>query len=170
VCERISGEFPNISVFHGELTDMELLKQENIGDADLCVAMTEDEETNILTCILSKRLGCKKASSLIMHPEYEKLIESIGIDVPLAPRKLLASKVYSRLSSKSILELLEISEDLDVIETIVPDEINGKRVSEVGKDLCGLVVAVKRGNEAEIVKGNTVLHSGDTIICVEKRG
>ena len=169
ICEKISGEFPNISVFHGELTDMELLKQENIGDADLCVAMTEDEETNILTSILSKRLGCKRASALIMHPEYEKLIESIGIDVPLAPRKLLASKVYARLSSRSILELLEISEDLDVVETIVPSDVDGKRVSEISKDLCGLVVAVKRNGEAEIVKGNTVLHEGDTIICVEKK-
>ncbi len=169
VCERISGEFPNISVFHGELTDMELLKQENIKNADLCIAMTEDEETNILTCILSKRLGCKRASSLIMHPEYEKLIESIGIDVPLVPRKLLASKVYTRLSSKSILEFLEISENLDVVEVVVPDNIAGKRVSEVGKELCGLVVAVKRENGTEIVKGNTVLHSGDTIICVERR-
>jgi len=169
VCEKISGQFPGVSVFHGEFTDMELLKEEKIGEADFSIAMTEDEETNILTSILAKRLGCKKVAALIMHPEYESLIGSIGVDVPLAPRKLLASKVYTQLSSKSILEFLEISEDLDIVEKMVSEKMDGVKVSEMDRDYCGLIIAVKRDREAEIVKGDTILHSGDIIVCVEKR-
>jgi trk system potassium uptake protein TrkA len=169
ICETISGNFPDVSVFHGELTDVELLKSENIGNADLTISLTENEETNILSAILAKRLGAKKTCSLVIHPEYEKIVESIGIDVPLMPRKLIASKVYRSLSKRGILELLELSENIDIVEFSIPPGLSGKKVSELGNKICNLIVAVKRGEKVFLARGDTELKKDDTVICIEKR-
>lgn len=168
-CEKVAGEFPGIEVFHGELTDVELLKSEGIEKTDLVVALSEDEELNVLTGILSKKLGAGKASALITHPEYEKIVPSVGIDVPLVPRKLLASKVYRQLSRRKYLEIVELSEEIDVVETEVPESRAGKKIKEVGNELCGLVVAIKRKDGVEIAKGETRLEKGDKLICITRR-
>ncbi|TCK05248.1 NAD-binding protein [Phorcysia thermohydrogeniphila] len=168
-CESVSGKFPGVDVFHGEFTDVELLKEEGIGNSDLTVSLSDDEETNILASILAKKLGTKKVCSLILHPEYENIVESIGIDVPLIPRKLLASKVYRQLSRKGFLEVFELSDSLEVVEMTVPKKFSGKTVSELRDSICGLIVAVKKENETKLAKGDTVLLSGETVICIEKR-
>jgi trk system potassium uptake protein TrkA len=166
-CEEVAGKFPKVDVFHGEISDVELLKGEGIGKADLVISVTNDEEDNILSSILSKQLGAKKACALIFHPEYEGIINSIGIDVPIVPRKLLASKVYRMLSRKKLLEIFELSKDLEVVELEVSDKNDGKRLKDA--NLCNLVVAVKNETGTEIAKGDTLLHKGDVLICIKKR-
>jgi len=163
-CEEISGKYPEVDVFFGEPTDAELLKQEGIDRADLVVSITEDEEANILSAILSKRLGAKRACALITHPEYEEIVESIGIDIPIAPRKVLAAKVYRQLSRRKFLEIVELSDNLDVVEIDVEKESLVK-----DSDVCGLIVAVKRDGETEIATGSTLLKPKDKLICVVER-
>jgi len=171
VCEEVAGLFPGVMVFHGELTDVELLKEEGIDRADLTVAVSNDEETNILSAILSKRLGCKRACSLIFHPEYEDIVGSIGVDIPIVPRKLIASKVYRKLSRRGILEVLELSENLDILEIKV-EQTGSFLVKDAKKKLkgtCNLIVAVKRGEEVMLATGDTEIREGDVIICVKRR-
>jgi len=163
-CEELSGKYPNIDVFFGEPTDAELLKEEGIDRADLVVSITEDEEANILSAVLAKRMGAKKSCALITHPEYEDIVVSIGIDIPIAPRKVLAAKVYRELSKRKFLEIVELSENLDVVETVVEKE---GTVKEIGT--CGLIIAVKRNGETRIATGSTLLKPGDRLICVVER-
>ncbi|RUM87149.1 MAG: potassium transporter TrkA, partial [Thermovibrio sp.] len=166
-CEEIAGKFPQVDVFHGEFSDAELLKEEGIERADLVISITDDEEANILSAVLSKQLGAKKSCALIFHPDYEGVVSSIGVDVPIVPRKLLASKVYRLLSRRKFLEIFELSRDLEVVEVKVDKELDGKKIKE--SDLCYLVVAVKGRRGTEIAKGDTPLHEGDTLICIKKR-
>ncbi len=166
-CEEISGKFPKVDVFHGEFSDIEFLKEEGIEKADLSVSITEDEELNILSAVLCKKLGVRKTLALIMHPEYEGIVTSIGIDVPIVPRKLLASKVYRQLSRKKFIDIFELSEDLEIVEMKVPGESASKQVKDA--NMCNLIIAVKRGESTELARGSTVLKSGDTLICIKKR-
>jgi len=162
--EELSALFNRVDFFLGEPTDAELLREEGVDRADLVVALTEDEEVNILSSVLAKKMGAKRACALITHPAYEEIVESIGIDIPVAPRKVLASKVYRQLSKRKFLELLELSEKLDVVETLVEEETT---VSESSR--CGLIIAVKRNGETEIATGSTILKPGDKLICVVER-
>ena len=166
-CEEISGKFPKVDVFHGEISDIEFLKEEGIERTDLSVSITEDEELNILSAVLCKKLGVRKTLALIMHPEYEGIVTSIGIDVPIVPRKLLASKVYRQLSRKKFIDILELSEDLEIVEMKVPEESASKQVKDAS--LCNLIIAVKKGESTELARGSTLLESGDTLICIKKR-
>lgn len=166
-CEEVSGKFPKVDVFHGEFSDVEFLKEEGIDRADLSVSITEDEEQNVLSAVLCKKLGVKKTLALIMHPEYEKIVSSIGIDVPLIPRKLLASKVYRQLSRKKFIDLFELSEDLEIVEIEVPSKSVDKQVKDA--DLCNLIIAVKKEKGIELARGSTLLEGGDKLICIKKR-
>jgi len=168
-CEEIAGEFPEIDVLHGEVTDVDLLKSEGIDKAGLVVAITEDEEDNVLSCILAKKLGAKRAAALIAHTEYENIIESIGIDTPIVPRKLLASRVYTTLSSKSLLDVFELRDNLEIVEIEVGKEWDGKKIMEIKCKECPLVLALKRGTEIEVVGGDTVVKEGDILICIREK-
>ncbi|WP_456436361.1 NAD-binding protein [Thermovibrio ammonificans] len=171
VCEEIAGKFPNVMVLHGEPTDVELLKEEEIEKADLTVAVSDDEESNVLSAILAKKFKCKRACALIFHPEYETIIESIGVDIPIVPRKLIASKVYRSLSKRAVLEFLELAENLDVIEIRVSAErsFKVKEAKQFLKGECNLIIAIKRGNTVLLATGETVIEPGDTVICVKRR-
>ncbi len=162
--QELSGRFQNVDVFFGELTDTELLKEEGIDRADLVVSVSEDEENNILSAVLSKKLGAKKTCALITHPEYEEIIESIGIDLPIAPRKVLASKVYRKLSKRKFFEIVELSEKVDVVETVVDKEVMVKDFKN-----CGLIIAVNRDGKVHLATGLTKLKPGDKLICVVER-
>ncbi len=166
-CEEVSGRFPGVDVFHGEFSDIEFLKEEGIEKADLSISITDDEEENILSAVLCKKLGVKKTLALIMHPEYERIVTSIGIDVPVIPRKLLASKVYRQLSHRKFIDLFELSEELEIVEMEVPKKSASKQVRDA--NLCNLIVAVKKGEKVELARGSTVLEEGDTLICIKKR-
>ncbi len=167
-CEEIAGQFPDVSVLHSEVTNVKLLKSEGIEDADVAIAITEDEENNILFGILSKRLGAKKAVALVAHPEYESIIESIGIDSPVVPRKLIASKVYRNLSHRGLVEMFELQENVEVFEKELGKEFEGRLLSDIPTKECPLVLGIKRENEVEIAIGNTVLREGDVIICIRE--
>ncbi len=167
-CEEIAGHFPDVSVLHSEVTNVNLLKAEGIEDADITISITDDEENNILSCILSKRLGAKKVVALVAHPEYESIIESIGIDSPIVPRKLIASKVYRNLSHRGLVEMFELQENIEVFEKELGEEFDGKLLSDIPQKECPLVLGVKREDEIEIAIGNTMLRKGDVIICIRE--
>jgi len=167
-CEEIAGHFPDVSVLHSEVTNVNLLKAEGIEDADIAISITDDEENNILSCILSKRLGAKKVVALVAHPEYESIIESIGIDSPIVPRKLIASKVYRNLSHRGLVEMFELQENIEVFEKELGEEFDGKLLSDIPQKECPLVLGIKREDEIEIAIGNTMLRKGDVIICIRE--
>ena len=102
-----------------------------------------------------------------MHPEYESIVTSIGIDVPVIPRKLLASKVYRQLSHRKFIDIFELSEDLEVVEIKVPEKSLNRQIKDA--NLCNLIVAVKKKSGTELAKGDTLLEAGDTLICIKKR-
>ena len=167
-CEELSGKFPKVDVFHGEFSDIEFLKEEGIDKTDLSVSITEDEEENVLSAVLCKKLGVKKTLALIVHPEYERIVTSIGIDVPLVPRKLLASKVYRQLSRRKFIDIFELSEDLEIVEVEVTENSADKQVKDA--ELCDLIVAVKKVDGVELARGDTLLKEGDKLICIKRKG
>jgi len=166
-CDEIAEKFPGVSVIFSEFTDSETLLHEGIENADLSVVMSKDEEVNILTGVLLKKIGSKRVCTIIENPEYEKIAESIGIDNVIIPRKLLASKVYREISLRGVLELLEFG-GIDIFELEVSKKLAGKTVYEIRKDLKGVVAFIRKEKEIKIARGSTILDEGDVLICVRK--
>ena len=164
-CEQIAEENPEVMVIHGKYTDEELLKKEEISEADLVISASYGED-GILACILAKRLGAKKVLALIEKPEYEEIAVSLGIDIPIVARKLVARKVYRKIKHKGFVDVFELKKDLNVYEKFVDKKLEGKKVSEISTKNF-IILGMKRDDTMYIVSGDTVLHEGDTLIVLE---
>ncbi len=93
----ISDQLSNTIVLHGSALDQNILSQVDIQDADLMVTLTNNDQTNILSAAMAKRLGCKSAMALVNNPSYQELTASIGIDAHINPRAVTISRVLQHV-------------------------------------------------------------------------
>jgi len=89
----IADQLKRTVVLHGSALDQKLLAEADIQDADLMVALTNDDQVNILASVMAKRLGCKANLALINNPNYHEFTRTLGIDAYVNPRVVTISKV-----------------------------------------------------------------------------
>jgi len=85
-CRYLSDTLDSTVVLQGSASDRDLMLEENIADADLFLALTNDDEANIMSSLLAKRLGAKKVMSIINNPAYVDLIQGGEIDIAISPQ------------------------------------------------------------------------------------
>lgn len=100
--EYVAAKLPNVRVLCGNALDEEILKEANVGEAQMMVAVSNDDEVNILCSLLSKRLGCKRAITLVNSMSLTPLVGSLGIDVTINPREATVSTILHHIRSGRI--------------------------------------------------------------------
>jgi trk system potassium uptake protein TrkA len=83
--ERLAAELNNTLVLAGDVTDEELLEAENVGDMDVYCALTNDDENNIMSSLLARRMGARKVIALINRSSYVNLVQAGQIDIAISP-------------------------------------------------------------------------------------
>ena len=96
-CEKLSAKLQKTMIIHAEGTDIRVLLDEGVADADVFIAATENDETNILCSLLCKRHGTKRTLCLVNRPEFLDLAPSLGVDACVSPR-LSAAASHRTLS------------------------------------------------------------------------
>jgi len=94
---QIADQLRKTVVLHGSALDQKLLLEADIEDADLMVALTNNDQVNILSSVMAKRLGCKSNLTLINNPSYQDLTKTIGIDAYINPRNVTISRVLQHV-------------------------------------------------------------------------
>jgi trk system potassium uptake protein TrkA len=89
----VADELRRTVVLHGSALDQKLLMEADIQRSDLMVALTNDDQVNILSSVMAKRLGCKSNLVLINNPTYHEFVNTLGIDASVNPRTVTISKV-----------------------------------------------------------------------------
>ncbi len=84
-------------VINGSSLDQEILVEADVQDADLIVALTNDDQVNILTSVMAKRLGCKANMALINNPSYHDFTRTLGIDAHINPREVTISRILQHV-------------------------------------------------------------------------
>jgi trk system potassium uptake protein TrkA len=85
-CDYLATELPSdVLILHGDSTDEELMDDENVQDMDLFLALTSDDEDNIMACLLAKRMGARRVLALINRKAYADLVQGTTIDIALSP-------------------------------------------------------------------------------------
>lgn len=170
-CQLLSSKLKKGLVLCGDGTDIDLLMEEGISDADVVICITEDDKLNLLLALMAKHLGAKKTIVRVARNEYIELMEKVGVDVVLSSRLLSAGEVLrfvrkGGIVSVSLLEGAQ-AEALEIIvgkNSIV--ENKALRDIELPKDC--LLCAIVRNNDAHIPNGDTVLYADDRIILFVK--
>ncbi len=169
--QRLAEELNQAVVLGGDATDEDLLREENIEDMDLFLAVTNDDENNILSAMLAKRLGARKAMALVNRTAYVDLIESMSIDVVIAPQLITVSALLAHLRRGSVIAAHSLrrgaAEAMEIIAVgdKLTSRVVGRRVGELKLPVGVSVGAIARGEDQVIITHHdTLIESDDHVI------
>ncbi len=166
---EIAEELPETTVLESDPTDIEFLEREHIGDADIVIAALESDEKNLLVSLLSRRIGAERTVAVIDSPSYVDLFETVGIDVAINPRVVVAEEI-TRLTQSGKAENVAFieSDKAEVIEIEIDDSsvLAGRTIRESTADLPdGVVIgAITRRHEFVTPRGDTEISPGDHVV------
>ena len=166
---EIAEELPQTMVMESDATDIAFLEREHIGEADIVVAALESDEKNLLVSLLANRFGAGRTAAIIDTPSYVELFETVGIDVAINPRVVVAEEIIRLTQSGKAENVALIETDkAEVIEIEVDDSsvLVGRPIRESTADLPdGVVIgAITRRNEFVTPRGDTEIYPGDHVV------
>jgi len=166
---RVADQLRRTVVLHGNSLDQEILREADIQDADTMVALTNDDEVNILTCVMAKRLGCRSSMALLNNRSYPALTGTLGIDATVNPRGVTISKILQHVRRGRI-------RGVHTIENGLAEVIEGEALETsplVGKPLRDLdlpdgirIGAVYRDERVLIPNGSLQINPKDRVIIL----
>ncbi|MBO3275918.1 Trk system potassium transporter TrkA [Pseudomonas schmalbachii] len=176
-CRHLSETLDNSIVLQGSASDRDLLVEENIGDADLFLALTNDDEANIMSSLLAKRLGARKVMTLINNPAYVDLVQGGDIDIAISPQLATIGTLLTHVRRGDVESVHSLRRGAaEAIEVIAhgdskSSKVIGRPLSEVNLPPGTTIGAVIRGDDVLIAHSETVVESGDHVILfvVDKR-
>ena len=166
----ISEELDKTIVLQGDAADEELLLEENIEDTDVFCALTNDDEANILSSMLAKRLGAKKVMSLINRAAYVDLVQSGDIDIAISPPQATIGSLLAHVRRGDVVMVHSLRRGAaEAIEAIAHgDEYSSKVVGRAVEDIKlpqGTTIgAIVRGDEVLIAHHDTVIEAEDHVL------
>jgi trk system potassium uptake protein TrkA len=167
---QISERLESTIVLAGDAADEELLIEENIDATDVFAALTNSEESNILSALLAKRLGAKRVMALINRPTYGELMENRGIDIVISPQTITIGSLLAHVRRGDVVRVHSVRRGMaEAIEAIVHGEPNrsdlvGQRVDEVRLPEGAAIIALVRGEQVIMAHHDTVVEAEDHVI------
>ncbi len=165
--EAISGELDRTIVLNGDVLDHDVLEEANIGATETVVAVTNDDETNILASLLAKRMGTQRVITLINKGTYEPLVASLGIDVVVSPRHITVSTILQHVRRGRIHSVHTIREgfgELIEAEALETSSLVNKPLREVKLPAGVMLGAIVRGDEIIKPRGDAVIQVKDRVV------
>ena len=166
-CMELAKALNKAVVFHGEGTDRELLEEENIKDCDVFLALSEDEEENILAALLAKKLGAKNVMVVTNKQYYISLVTTIGIDVVISPRQLAASMILQHVRQGRVFSVSSIGEEaaeVIEVEALETSDIVNRPLKEINFPKGAIIGAVVRDDKIIIPSGDDIILHKDRVI------
>ncbi len=171
-CDLLASRLDRAICLHGDGTDQELLKEENIKDADYFIAVTDDEEENILSALLAKQLGAKKVISLVNKSGYTHLIPLLGIDGVMNPRRASVGKILHFIRKGKVISATPLGDEkAEAVEFIALEtsDITNRPLKDIDFPKGTIIGAITRAGEVIIPGGDSVILPGDHVILVTLR-
>ena len=158
-CGALSKDLEKTIVLCGSATDESLLKSENISNIDLFCALTNDDETNVMSSLLAKKMGAKKTMIILNNPSYLGLVPGF-IDIYIAPYRLTVSSVLQDLRDSDVAQEVILKTDLgaEAIEGVVhaneyTSPLFGKPIKEIPlPEGCSIGAVIRHG---EVIMPNS---------------
>jgi trk system potassium uptake protein TrkA len=192
--EYIAGRLKSTLVLRGEATDENLLAQENIDEMDMFLALTNDDEDNIMAASLAKRLGCRRVLALINRRAYAEMVQGGPIDIGISPAHVSIGSLLSHVRRGDVAKVHSLRRGAaEALELIVhgdrkTSKVVGRRIEELPKIGGARIAAIVRqapprtimregvaltmtGEEVIIPHHDTVIEAEDHVIvfCTRKR-
>ncbi|WP_316862501.1 Trk system potassium transporter TrkA [uncultured Cohaesibacter sp.] len=164
---KIANDFRDTIVLQGNALDQEILKEADIREADTMIALTNNDQVNILSCAMAKRLGCSRTMALLNDAHYSDLVHDLGIDSNVNPRSVTISKILQHVRRGRIRGVHAVEDG--AAEGIEAEALETSPL--VGRPLRSFefpegvrVGAIYREGEVLMPDGETTIQAGDRVI------
>ena len=167
---KVSELLEHAIVLHGDAADEELLIEENIDSMDVFAALTNSEEANILSAMLAKRLGARKAMALINKPSYTELVESSSIDIAISPQTITIGSLLAFVRRGDVVRVHALRRGAsEALEAIVNGDerssrVVGRTVGQIPLPEGASIGAIVRGEEVIMAHHDTRVLADDHVI------
>ncbi|NKQ12971.1 Trk system potassium transporter TrkA [Pseudomonas sp. SST3] len=169
-CRYLSDTLDSTIILQGSASDRDLLVEENINDADVFLALTNDDEANIMSSLLAKRLGARKVMCIINNPAYVDLVQGGEIDIAISPQLATIGTLLTHVRRGDIVSAHSLRRGAaEAIEVIAhgdsrSSKVVGRAIGKIALPPGTTIGAVIRDEEVLIAHDNTVIESGDHVI------
>jgi len=166
----LSEQLEKTIVLQGDAADEDLLLEENIESTDVFCAVTNNEEANILSGMLAKRMGARKVLSLINRPSYVDLVQSGTIDIAISPQQITIGKLLAHVRRGDVVVVHSLRRGAaEAIEAIAHGDMQtsrvvGRQVDQIGLPPGATIGAIVRGEEVLMPHHDTVIAADDHVI------
>ncbi|MGA9221267.1 MAG: Trk system potassium transporter TrkA [Pseudomonas graminis] len=169
-CRHLSDTLNNTVILQGSSSDRDLLVEENIDNADLFLALTNDDEANIMSSLLAKRLGAKKVMTIINNPAYVDLVQGGEIDIAVSPQLATIGTLLAHVRRGDIVSVHSLRRGAaEAIEIVAhgdakSSKVIGKAIMHINLPPGTTIGAITRADQVIIAHDSTVIESGDHVV------
>lgn len=168
--KRIAEDLQNSIVLVGDCADEDLLREENIDQTDIYCALTNDDEANILSAMLAKRLGCPRVVSLINRPAYAELVEGGSIDIAVSPQQVTLGALLTYIRQGTMVRVHSLRRGAaEAIEAVAigdrrTSKVIGRALEELELPEAATIGGIVRGEKLLIAHHDVVIEPNDHVI------
>lgn len=170
----------DVLTIKGDACSIDILEEANVHRANLVLAVTTSEKSNLITAILAKKLGARQTIARVNNPEYleedhKQLFRELGIDSIFSPIQLASEEIFRLVQQCSFTDIFEFEEGKVNLAGITVDEsssINNRPIAEINtfqKEIDLRPIAILRGHRTLIPRGDTILRKNDHIYFITKK-
>jgi trk system potassium uptake protein TrkA len=166
-CRRASEQLRHALVLHGEGSDTDLLESEGVAEMDGFVSVSQDEETNIMACLLARNLGAAKTVCLVNRPNYVPMLPKLGVDSAISPRLSTSTWIASFVKRGAVISAENLGyTGAEILQLAVTRNCPwlGKPLSELNFPPDAVIGAVLKRGRVETPRGETVLEAKDEVV------
>lgn len=163
----IADDLPNILVIHSDGRNVDLLDEENISDMDAFIAVGENSETNIMSCLVAKSKGVKKTIALVENMDYFELSHSVGIETLINKKLLAANNIFRYIRKGEVVAMTKLSNmnaELLEFEVKSTSAICKKYIKDVDFPRSAIIGGVIRNGAGMIALGSFKIEEGDRVV------
>jgi len=167
-CDFLAENLNKTIVLHGDGRDQNLLQQENVGELDVVVTLTGDEENNVLCSLLTQNLGAGLTITRVNKLAYIPLMKTIGLEHVVSPRLAAANSILRHVRQGTVISSLSIKEEAEALEVIAKESspLINKPIKHLDLPKEIIVLCIIRGESVMIPTGENYIYPGDRVVIL----
>lgn len=167
-CAVVSRMLKHTVVINADGTDQEVLLQANVEGVDAFLALTMNDDANIMSALLARESGAKKLVALVNHMNYVSLAQRLGINTTVSPRIKSVDAILEFIRKGGVLSVRTLGEEMaEAIELVAPEgsQYVGRPLRAIGFPRGAIVGAIARPDgEVLVPRGDAIIQAGDRVI------
>ncbi len=170
-CKQLAEHFPSSMVLNADISDETIFEEERMSGFDVIVTTTDSHELNVLSALYAKKLGIKRAVSVVSNINYINIALRLGIDVVVSPKNSIIDPILKHIRTGTVSAIHSIADtDVDIMEARVQGKsaMCGKQLKDIKLPEDTLILSANRDGRSVIPRGGFVFEEGDDLIVLAR--